>query len=108
MTNANRGEIYRVDMGNDRGFRPYVVVSYNARNRRLDTALGVMITTTDKSDIATAVKLTHEDLPFSGYAIADHIDELREDEVSGTPDGYLSRRTLSALNVALKLALGLQ
>lgn len=65
-----------------------------------------MVTSTDKSGIPSAVPLTHED-PLTGYAVADNIEELWDDELSGRPQGNLSPRTLMALNNALKIALGI-
>lgn len=108
MTSANRGEIYWVNFGGDKARHAYIVVSYNGRNSRLRTVLGVMITSKDKSHVPTAVPLTHDDHPFVGYAMADHIDELEAHHVSNAPDGYLSRKTMIALNDALKQALGLR
>lgn len=106
MTTALRGEVYSVHVSDEKGRHCYVVVSNNDRNRKLRTVLGVMVTRTDKSGIPSAVRLTHED-PVTGYVVADNIEELWEDEVSGRPKGSLSPRTLMALNSALKIALAI-
>lgn len=107
MTNALRGQVYWVDVGGSKGTHPYVVVSHNDRNRKLDSVLAVMVTSDEnKRVIPTAVPMTHDD-PVSGFAMADILEELYEDEVSGTPGGVLSPRTLLALNAALKIALAI-
>ena len=106
MTTALRGQVYSVHVSEEKGRHYYVVVSNNERNRRLKTVLGVMVTSTDKSGIPTAVPLTHED-PVTGYVVADNIEELWDDEVSGRPKGNLSPRTLMALNDALRIAVGI-
>jgi mRNA interferase MazF len=106
MTTASRGEVYSIDIGNDRGRHYYVVVSNNKRNRLLDSVLGAMVTSTDKSHVSSAVELTHQD-PVQGWVKADTIDELWEDEVAGNPIGALSPPTMAKLNDALKIAFGL-
>jgi mRNA interferase MazF len=106
MTSASRGQIYSIDIGNNRGRHYYVVVSNNVRNRLLDSVLGAMVTSTDKSQVPTAVQLMHED-PITGYVVADTIDELWEDEVAGRPVGALSPPTMAKLNAALKIAFDL-
>jgi mRNA interferase MazF len=101
-----RGQVWWFDVGGTRGRRPFVIVSNNERNRRLNNVLGVMVTTTDKSGIPTAVPMTHED-PVEGFALADNIEELWKDEVKGSCAGSLVAQTLMRLNVALKIALGI-
>jgi mRNA interferase MazF len=105
MTSAHRGQIYSVDIG-ERGRHYYVVVSNNVRNRLIDSVLGAMVTTTDKSRVPSAVQLSHED-PITGYVKADTIDELWEEEVAGPPVGALSPATMAKLNDALKIAFDL-
>lgn len=51
-----RGQVYRVEI-NKHGPKPYVIVSNNSRNRRLDSVLAVRVTTTDRSQLPTAVPL---------------------------------------------------
>ncbi|WP_137149461.1 type II toxin-antitoxin system PemK/MazF family toxin [Mycolicibacterium sp. CR10] len=107
MTAAVRGQIYHIDLGGERGPHYYVVISNNRRNRNLKSVLGCMITSTDKSHIPTAVRLSHEDSFTGSHILADTIDELWEDEVAGPPAGYVSTRTMAALGEALKIALAL-
>jgi mRNA-degrading endonuclease toxin of MazEF toxin-antitoxin module len=106
MTTALRGQVYSVDVGGNRGRHYFVIVSNNQRNRSLKSVLGVMVTSTDKSGIASAVQLTYQD-PVQGYVVADIIEELWEDEVDSPPTGHLSRQTMTALDEALRIALGL-
>jgi mRNA interferase MazF len=101
-----RGHVYRVAIGAI-GLKPYVVVSNNRRNRVLDSVLAVRVTTTDKSNIPTAVPLGSED-PVVGYVLADDIVEIFDDELaSGHYLGCLSPHTILSLNTALMQALGI-
>jgi mRNA interferase MazF len=102
-----RGQVYRATLTEKIGPKPYVIVSNNVRNRRLDSVLAVRITTTDKHHIPTAVHLNSSD-PLVGFALADDIVEVYKDELeSGIYLGSLSPNTLMALNVALTQALGI-
>ena len=102
-----RGQVYRVDIGGDYGRKPYVIVSNNVRNRKLNSVLGVRVTTTDKSGIPTAVRLTQSD-PLVGFAVADNITELYDDEIANADlMGALCPSTITSLNYALAQALGL-
>jgi mRNA interferase MazF len=107
MTNAVRSQIYHVDdVGSETGSKHYyVVVSNNRRNRAIDTVLALMITTTDKSHIPTAVQLSHED-PVAGYVVADDIERLYEDELTRLT-GSMSTNTMTGIREALKIALSL-
>jgi len=101
-----RGQVHRVAI-TKAGPKPYVIVSNNVRNRKLDSVLAMRITATDKSNIPTAVPLVSAD-PLVGFALADDIVELFEDELAaGTYLGSLSANTLIALNAALAQALGI-
>lgn len=106
MTNARRGEVYHVDF-EDRGPHFYIVVSNDVRNRKLKTVLSVMVTSNEaKRGIPTAVEMAVGD-PVHGFAMADDIIELWEDEVSERPKGAITLETMARLNAALKIALGL-
>ena len=101
-----RGQVYRVALGSI-GLKPYVIVSNNRRNRLLDSALAVRVTTTDRSNIPTAVPLNSDD-PLVGYALADDIVEIYDDELeAGTYLGALSPQSILNLNTALMQALGI-
>jgi mRNA interferase MazF len=102
-----RGQVYRLKLGEGTDLKPYAVVSNNVRNRQLDSVLTVRITTTEKSHIPTAVKLGSQD-PLVGFVLADDIVEVFDDELAaGNYLGALSPKTLTALNTALMVALGI-
>ncbi len=72
----------------------------------LKSVLALMVTTTDKSRIATAVQLSHLD-SVTGWVVADNIDTLWDDELPHSPSGALSRDTMAKIGAALKLAFDL-
>jgi mRNA-degrading endonuclease toxin of MazEF toxin-antitoxin module len=65
-----------------------------------------MLTTTDKSHIATAVQLSHQD-SVGGWVVADNIDTLWDDELPNSPSGALSQATMAKIGGALKIAFAL-
>lgn len=99
---AQRGQVYRCDLG--QGLKPWLVVSNNGRSQRLDTVIAIRITTTAR-DLPTWVELSPAD-PLTGYAIADDIEQLYQDEL-GRCQGGLTRATMARVNHALGLALAL-
>lgn len=102
---ALRGQIYWVDLGE--GEKPWVVVSNNFRNRKLDGVLAVRATTTPKPGIPTAVPFAAAD-PLVGSILADDIAQIFHDEIAnGRPAGSLSPATVLRLNKALAIALEL-
>lgn len=101
-----RGHVYRAEITRY-GPKPYVVVSNNNRNRKLDSVLASRITTTDKSHVVSAVRLGRND-PLVGFVLADEIVELFDEDIeAATFMGALSGETILSLNEALKLALGI-
>jgi mRNA interferase MazF len=100
-----RGQVYSVDIGH--GAEPWLIVSNNQRNRQLDTVLAARVTTTDKSQIPTAVPLAPED-PVVGFVLADDMEQLEQSEIAASRYlGSISPRTVVRVNDALSLALGL-
>lgn len=96
-----RGRVYMADLGH--GDKPYLVVSNNARNVRLDDCLSVRITTSPKPDVTSVVPLGSGD-PLVGRVLCDDIvaiyrDELRRDV------GALSALTMAQVAVGLRYAL---
>ncbi|MGI8648738.1 MAG: MazF family transcriptional regulator [Acidimicrobiales bacterium] len=102
MNALSRGQIFRADLGY--GPKPWLIVSNNSRNRKLDTVLAVRITTTQKhAHLPTHVPLCSAD-PLVGAVNVDDLVQLYQDELS-EPLGALSPATMLAVNVALKIAL---
>lgn len=97
-----RGHVYRADLGY--GLKPWVVVSNNARNRHTQDIIAVRATTTRRY-LPTWVEMTRDD-PLNGYIVADNIETLGKDELRDFL-GALCPQTISHLNTALSIALGL-
>jgi mRNA interferase MazF len=98
----SRGQVYQCDIGY--GAKPWLVMSNNARNRYTADVLAIRVTTTARQ-LPTWVPLSAGD-PLRGYANADNIETLGKDEL-GTYLGSLSSVTMSKINAALAVALGL-
>lgn len=99
-----RGRIYRADLGF--GLKPFLIVSNYNRNRNLQDALAVRLTTSAKPVIPTVIEMTSADPMQGGRILCDDIvaiyrDELKEDL------GALSRATMTAVDAGLKAALSL-
>jgi mRNA-degrading endonuclease toxin of MazEF toxin-antitoxin module len=54
-----RGLVYRADLGY--GLKPFLVVSNNARNQKLDSCLMVRLTATKKPELTSIVQLDSAD-----------------------------------------------
>lgn len=98
-----RGMVYEADLGY--GLKHFLVVSNNARNQRLDDCLAVRITTSEKPDIPSIVKLGPAD-PLVGFVLCDDITPLYRDEIR-RQSGALSHRTMLSVADALKAALAI-
>ncbi|MFZ5870584.1 MAG: type II toxin-antitoxin system PemK/MazF family toxin, partial [Actinomycetota bacterium] len=72
-----RGRVYGAQLSHIDGEKYYLVVSNNARNRQLQSALAVRLTTTPKPDLASIVTLSPPEV-FSGSVVCDDIVELYE------------------------------
>lgn len=99
-----RGLVYRADLG--AGLKPWLVVSNNTRNQKLDSCLVARITTTKKPDVATIVPLGPADAPLVGCVCCDDImwagrEELKEQL------GALSGRTMMKVGDGLRAAFAL-
>ena len=95
-----RGQVYRCDLGYRP--KPWLVVSNNSRNCLLSDVVAIRLTTAAR-ELPTWVKLAPGD-PLTGYANADCIEQLGQDEV-GEYLGALSPTTMHAINQALAAAL---
>jgi mRNA interferase MazF len=97
-----RGQVFSVDLGH--GLKPWLIVSNNARNRNLETAIAVRITATSKhANLPTVVPLSSTD-PLVGYALVDDVIQIYRDELT-TPLGVLASATMRAVSQALRIAL---
>lgn len=104
MTPLSRGQIYFFDLGY--GDKPFLVVSNNARNRHLKSALVARITTTSKPDRDSIVTLSHED-PLVGSVLCDDIETLYEEEEL-RPAGAVTLGTMMKVDKGLKVAFALR
>lgn len=99
-----RGRVYMADIGNGR--KPWLVVSNNARNRVLTDCLAVRLTTSDKPELPTIIKLGSVDHPLVGRVLCDEIallyrEDLEEDR------GAVSAETMVRVASGLRSALAL-
>lgn len=100
-----RGQVVWVRLAGHDTEKPYVVVSNNMRNAKLDSFLAVRVTTTQKPDIRSIYKLPPNE-PVAGHVLCDEITLLWVDEVIRAQPG-LSPRSLMGVSEALKAALAL-
>lgn len=98
-----RGLVYRADLGY--GLKPFLVVSNNARNQKLDDCLAVRITTTQKPEIASIVPLAPAD-PLVGFVCCDDINPMYREDIKGQL-GALSPQTMLRVANALRAALAI-
>jgi mRNA interferase MazF len=106
VTPPLRGKVYHVDLGEPVGRKPFVVVSNNVRNRKLETVLAVRITTTNKhAHLPSIVPLSSADR-FTGYALCDELQLFGRVQLmdAGTA---LTPRTMRAIGEGLRVALSL-
>lgn len=100
-----RGRVYWAQIG-DQGEKPYLCVSNNTRNGRLDDFLAVRITTSRKPQLTSIVLLTSADHPLVGSVLCDDVLSIFRDEVR-RDGGAVSLNTMLAVQIGLKAALGL-
>ena len=99
-----RGRVYGAKLEHFPTEKYYLVVSNNSRNRKLDTALAVRLTTTRKPPMDSIVPLSRSEA-FTGNVLCDDIVELWQDEV--TRDlGAMSPGAMQQVNAGLAAALG--
>lgn len=101
-----RGEVYLIRPAGLDENKFYLVVSNNARNSNLGTALMVRITTSDKPELASIVVLPHDQC-VQGRVLCDDIEEVWHDQVVRKV-GALSITAMASVDEALKSALGLR
>lgn len=96
-----RGRVYAADLGHGR--KPFLVVSNNRRNGRLETFLAVRLTTSPKSPLPTVVPLGPDD-PLTGRVLCDDLVALFRDELLDDL-GAVTPRTLRDVDDGLRAAL---
>lgn len=103
--NFVRGNVYWADIG--QGEKPRVVVSNNARNNALGSALVARMTTTVKPPLDSIVVLDPAETPFAGRVLCDDIETLyAEDPVRH--GGALPPATIKRIDRALRVAFALR
>lgn len=107
MTHLVRGRVYRARPTGFTTDTYFVVVSNNARNRHLDSALVVRFTTTPKPVLPSIVAVPDHEVVPGGSIVCDDIYELFDDEVKADV-GALRAPTMAAVGDGLKAALGLR
>ena len=103
--NFVRGNVYWADIGH--GEKPWLVVSNNARNNALGSALVARMTTTPKSPLDSIVVLDHADKPFVGSVLCDDIETLYSDD-RVRHGGALLPTTIMRIDKALRVAFALR
>jgi mRNA interferase MazF len=104
MPDPLRGQVYWYDL-RPYGRKPFLVISPNERNRRLDTVIAARVTSTQR-DLPTWVRLTDAD-PLPGSNVnCDDIEQVYKDELLENL-GACTRATMRRVNQTLALALDL-
>jgi len=103
MTALVRGHVIWFELGG-LGRKPAVVVSNNARNRALGSALVARITTSPKPRLSSIVELGAAD-PLIGRVLCDDLIEVYTEEVLKDA-GAVSSASLLAIENGLMHALG--
>lgn len=101
-----RGRIYRCRLSGIKGEKYFVVVSNNARNRALPSALGVRFTTSAKPTLPSIVKIPDTEVLPGGRVVCDDIVELFDDEITADV-GAVSPADMARIDAGLKSALAL-
>ncbi|PKQ26990.1 MAG: MazF family transcriptional regulator [Actinobacteria bacterium HGW-Actinobacteria-4] len=105
MTTFTRGQVYWATFDEAVGRKPWLVVSNNARNRRLEDVLVARITSTPKPHISSIVELPHGEC-VAGSVLCDDIIAMDEHDAPELA-GALSPSTMRRVDAALAAALGL-
>ena len=100
-----RGVIYSAYLEHVGEEKLYVVVSNNARNRSLDTALAARITTTRKPQITSIVPIQPAEA-VHGSVLCDDIELLYPEDVRSSP-GAFSPAMMRRIDNGLRAAFGL-
>lgn len=107
MTKMLRGQVWLAQVVEDIGPKLFVIVSENHRNSRLDTAIGVRITSTNKyTELPTTIALPPQER-VNGWVRCSDITELWDEDLArDAPITTLSPNTMRSLEPGLASALG--
>jgi mRNA interferase MazF len=103
-----RGEIYYVDLGigegsEQSGLRPAVIIQNNSGNVHSPTVIVAVITTADKPNIPTHLKIN---LRGESTILCEQIRTISKSRVRNKI-GELNRKEMKSLDRKLKISLGL-
>ncbi len=100
-----RGQVWWVEI-DDGERKPWLIVSNNQRNGKLNDVLAVRVTTSPKPSIPSIVVLGPEDLPAVGRVLCDDIVPVYKDELKELFT-ILKPKTMLRVDDALRSALRL-
>ncbi len=100
-----RGEVWAAILPGMTEEKYYLVVSGNARNRALGTALVVRITSSNKPDISSIVRIPFGEC-VEGRVLCDDIEDMWADDARQKL-GAFSGSTMRLVSDGLAVALGL-
>ena len=100
-----RGAIYSVWLEYISEEKLFVVVSNNRRNKYLDSALGVRITTSLKPDLTSIVVIDAGE-SVTGRVLCDDIEIVYPEDVRKR-EGAFSRKMMAKIDTGLRAALDL-
>ena len=100
-----RGEVWAATLPGMKNEKYYLVVSNNARNRALGTALVVRITSSDKPELASIVQIPPNEC-VTGRVLCDDIEDIWPEDVRQKL-GAFSISTMRNVGAGLAAALGL-
>ncbi len=100
-----RGEVYAATFPEVGEEKFWIVVSNNARNRGLDDALVVRVTSSTPKPLASWARIPDGECVM-GTAVCDHIARLYPED-NPRRLGALSQRAMTSVNAGLKAALQL-
>lgn len=113
MNTINRGDIYFANLnpvvGSEQGgMRPVVVLQNNTGNKHSSTVITAPITSQIKPQLPTHLLLSETSGLHEGSLVL--LEQVRtiDKQRLGQYIGFLSRNTMSAINAALALSLGLK
>lgn len=101
----SRGQVFWATVDDMR--KPWLVISNNVRNRQLRTCLAVRITTTQKPELDSIVKLGPQDAPLVGSVLCDDIAVMFPEDDQFEYLAALRPQTMLLVDAGLRAALAL-